>query len=132
MSTSCGALPTLLDGVLLHGQDPIALKAAHLLLRTLSPKHKYSREMSSKHSLTNMLNELGFDGLRILSSRPSIEDVKGERFRLTEKLIEVRITAPSATLFLGHQLISVFYSSSLCRKTIACIQHMFVVMCMLI
>ncbi|QUC20790.1 uncharacterized protein UV8b_05031 [Ustilaginoidea virens] len=90
-SIFCGALPTLLDGVLLHGQDPIALKAAHLLLRTLSPKHKYSREMSSKHSLTNMLNELGFDGLRILSSRPSIEDVKGERFRLTEKLIELVI-----------------------------------------
>lgn len=82
-------MPSILDDVLLHSQESSALQAAHAVLRTLSSEEKYSQAMESMHSLTTQLNEMGFSGLWRSSKHTSIEDVKGECFELTEKLIEV-------------------------------------------
>lgn len=82
-------MPSILDDVLLHGQESAALEAAHSLLRTLTSDRKYSAAMGSMQPLAEVLDELGFSGLWRYSSQSSMEEVKQECFELTEKLIEV-------------------------------------------
>ncbi|PNY29463.1 Pentafunctional AROM polypeptide [Tolypocladium capitatum] len=85
----CGAMPSILDDVLLHGQESAALEAAHSLLRTLTSDRKYSAAMGSMQPLAEVLDELGFSGLWRYASQSSMEEVKQECFELTEKLIEL-------------------------------------------
>lgn len=86
---SCGALPAILDDVLLHGQESAALEAAHALLHTLSSRGLYSQAMASTHPLTELLGDLGFSGLLTSPADASAEHGQSGRFELTEKLIEV-------------------------------------------
>jgi neurofibromin 1 len=103
----CGALPSVLDDVLLHSQESTALDAAHALLRTLSSEQRYSKAMGSMHLLNDQLNAMGFSGLWRSPKHTMIEDIKGECFELTEKLIEVgtQTFSQSATLTNTLQLI---------------------------
>ncbi len=82
-------MPSILDDVLLHGQESTALKAAHTLLRTLTSSNEFSAAMASNEPLNDALDDLGFGGLWKYSSQASLDDVKHECFGLTEKLIEV-------------------------------------------
>ncbi|KAJ6440855.1 pentafunctional AROM polypeptide [Purpureocillium lavendulum] len=88
-STLCGAMPSVLDDVLLHGQESAALEAAHTLLRTLTSSHEFSSAMGSIEPLTEALDDLGFGGLWRYSSQASLDDIKHECFGLTERLIEI-------------------------------------------
>ncbi|KAG5985337.1 hypothetical protein E4U55_005421 [Claviceps digitariae] len=85
----CGAISSILDGVLLHSQDIGALEAAHSLLRTISSQHNYCKELGSLDSLLNDLDEMGFSGLWRGPSHSSSEDMTMDRFELLEKLIEL-------------------------------------------
>lgn len=100
----CSAMPSILDDVLLHGQDSAVLEAAHSLLRTLTSSSEHSSTMESIEPLAEALDDLGFSGLWKHSSLPLAEDAKQTCFGLTEKLIEVR---RSAVLFCyqGRRLI---------------------------
>ena len=81
---------TILDDVLLHGQDSGTLEAAHTLLRTLSGDRKYARAMNSANSMNEILEDKGFAGLwRACSSMGPMEDIQRDCFDLIEKLIEV-------------------------------------------
>lgn len=86
-------MASILDDVLLHSQETGALEAAHALLRTISSEQSYFQELGSMHSLLSLLNELGFSGLWRASNHTSTEDVKGDCFELTEKLIEVSLSS---------------------------------------
>lgn len=90
----------ILDDVLMHSQDIGALEAAHALLRTISSQQKYSKEISSLHSLLNVLEKMGFGGLWRGSIHSFTEDIRVDCFELTEKLIEVRISYLNANFFL--------------------------------
>ncbi|TWU75590.1 Ras GTPase activating protein ira2 [Metarhizium rileyi] len=85
----CGALPSILNDVLLHSQDSVALEAAHVLLQTLASEQKYTHAMGSLELLTSQLNKLGFGGLWKPPKHAITEDTRGECFELTEKLIEL-------------------------------------------
>lgn len=87
-------MPSILGGVLLHGQDPAALGAAHSLLRILTSNDRYAAAMGSMQTLRYVLDELGFSGLwkDSSSAQPRTEEVKQECLELTAKLIEVRPT----------------------------------------
>lgn len=80
---------SILDDVLLHGQNSAPLEAAHTLLRTLTSDRKYARAMNSGSSTVEILEEKGFGGLWRSCSMGSMEDVHRDCFDLTEKLIEV-------------------------------------------
>lgn len=82
---------SILDDVLLHGQNSAALEAAHMLLRTLSTDQKYTKAMDSASSMNEMLEEKGFGGLWRACSIGPIEDIQQDCFDLTEKLIEVSL-----------------------------------------
>ncbi|UNI16248.1 Ras GTPase activating protein ira2 [Purpureocillium takamizusanense] len=87
--TLCGAMPSILDDVLLHGQESTALEAAHTLLRTLTSSKEYAAAMASNEPLNDALDDMGFGGLWRYPSQTSLDDVKHECFSLTEKLIEL-------------------------------------------
>ncbi|KAM4066974.1 GTPase-activator protein for ras-like GTPase domain-containing protein [Hirsutella rhossiliensis] len=59
----CGPMPSILSGVLLHGQDSAALGAAHSLLRILTSDDRYAAATGSMQTLRDVLDELGFTGL---------------------------------------------------------------------
>ncbi|KJZ78890.1 hypothetical protein HIM_01663 [Hirsutella minnesotensis 3608] len=85
----CGAMPSILDDVLLHGQDSAALNAAHSLLRTLTSDRQYVVAMRSVQAMRDILDENGFGGLWKYSSQRPTDDARKERFELTAKLIEL-------------------------------------------
>ncbi|CAM1509244.1 Fc.00g029830.m01.CDS01 [Cosmosporella sp. VM-42] len=87
----CGAIRSLLDDALLHGQNSTTLGAAHTLLRTLSSNPRFSRAVGSMTSLTETLEDMGFGGLWRSCSLGSMEDINRECLELTEKLIELII-----------------------------------------
>jgi neurofibromin 1 len=82
---------TILDDVLLHGQNSASLEAAHSLLRTLTSDKKYARAMSSGGSMTKILEKNGFGGLWRSCSMGAMDDIHRDCFDLTEKLIEVSL-----------------------------------------
>lgn len=79
---------SVLEDVLLHGQNAAVLEAAHTLLRTLSSDRKYAIAMDSG-AMNKVLEEKGFSGLWRSCSMGSMEDIHRDCFDLTEKLIEV-------------------------------------------
>lgn len=81
---------SLVDDVLLHGQNAATLKAAHTLLRTLLSDKKYTQAMDSTSTISEVLQDKGFSGLWRSCSMGSTEDIHHDCFELTEKLIEVR------------------------------------------
>lgn len=83
-------MPSILNDVLIHGQDSVALEAAHTLVATLTSEQQYSKAMGSMKQLTGELKELGFSGLWTSSFHRPLQNKSG-CFELTEKLIEVRI-----------------------------------------
>lgn len=84
-----GAIRSLLDDTLLHGQNSATLEAAHTLLRTLSSNPKFSKVVGSMTVLTEILADMGFGGLWRSCSIGSMEDINRDCLDLTEKLIEV-------------------------------------------
>lgn len=86
-------MPSILNDVIMHGQDSAALEAAHTLVRTLTSEGEYAAAMASKEPLEEALEEMGFDGLWKSSFQELAEDDGRECFDLTEKLIEVRYSA---------------------------------------
>lgn len=91
MSYRCGAIPSLIEEVLLHSQDTSALKAANTLLRTISSDAAFQDKMTSMRPLIDALREMGFTGLWRFSSQELGEEIRRECFDLTERLIEVRL-----------------------------------------
>ncbi|EGX89201.1 Ras GTPase activator [Cordyceps militaris CM01] len=85
----CGAMPSILNDVLMHGQDSAALEAAHTLVRTLTSEREYASATGSMESLEEALEEMGFRGLWKLSFQGMAEENRAECFELTEKLIEL-------------------------------------------
>lgn len=82
-------MPSILNDVLIHGQDSAALEAAHTLVRTLTSERRYSSAMGSMDSLTNTLKDMGFEGLWRSSFNGLSDANKSDCLELTEKLIEV-------------------------------------------
>lgn len=83
-------MPSILNSVLVHRQDPAALEAARSLLKKLTSDSRYATAMESRQPLTELLDGLGFGGLWRCSSRPARKDrVKQESFELTGKLVEL-------------------------------------------
>ncbi|KAF7549990.1 hypothetical protein G7Z17_g6012 [Cylindrodendrum hubeiense] len=87
----CAAIRSLLDDILLHGQNSTTLGAAHILLRTLSSNPQLSRAVGSMTSLTETLDDMGFGGLWRSCSLGSMDDINRDCLELTEKLIELII-----------------------------------------
>ncbi|KAL6810242.1 hypothetical protein V8C40DRAFT_258827 [Trichoderma camerunense] len=87
----CGAIPSLIEEVLLHSQDTSALKAANTLLRTISSDANFQDKMTSMRPLIDALHEMGFTGLWRFSSQDLGEEIRRECFDLTERLIELII-----------------------------------------
>lgn len=92
ISYRCGAIPSLIEEVLLHSQDTSALKAANTLLRTISSDANFQDKMTSMRPLIDALHEMGFTGLWRFSSQDLGEEIRRECFDLTERLIEVRFS----------------------------------------
>ncbi|KAL6887139.1 hypothetical protein GGI43DRAFT_426134 [Trichoderma evansii] len=86
----CGAIPALIEDVLLHSQDSSALKAANTLLRTISSNVSFQGKMASMDMLIDKLHKMGFAGLSRFSSQDLREEIRQACFNLTERLIEVR------------------------------------------
>ncbi|KAL6412878.1 neurofibromin 1, partial [Ilyonectria robusta] len=84
----CGAIRSLLDDILLHGQNSSTLGAAHVLLRTLSSNPQLSRAVGSMSLLIETLDNMGFGGLWRSCSLGSMDDINRDCLELTEKLIE--------------------------------------------
>lgn len=83
-------MPTILDDVLLQGQDSDVMSAAHALLRTVTSNEELSDAMGSTRPFLQMLDGMGFGGLW-QSPQDLDGNIKQECFDLTEKLIEVRL-----------------------------------------
>lgn len=83
-------MPSILNDVLMHGQDSAALEAAHTLVRTLTSERDYASATGSMESLAEALEEMGFRGLWKGSFQEMADENRAECFELTEKLIEVR------------------------------------------
>lgn len=81
-------MPSILNDVLIHGQDSAALEAAHTLVRTLISERQYSEAMGSMEALTEELDDVGFSGLWASSFHRGTTNTSN-CFELTEKLIEV-------------------------------------------
>ena len=89
----CGLMPSVLNDVIMHGQDSAALEAAHTLVRTLTSEEEYATAMSSSEPLAEALEDMGFEGLWKSSFQELHIDDRRECFELTEKLIEVCVHA---------------------------------------
>ncbi len=88
----CNAMRSILEDVLLQGQNSATLNAAHTLLRILSLDKQYSRAMSSGKSMQAILQEKGFSGLWrscSMGTMVTMEDVQRDCLDLTGKLVEV-------------------------------------------
>ncbi|KAK8147578.1 Ras GTPase activating protein ira2 [Beauveria asiatica] len=80
----CGAMPSILNYVLMHGQDSAALEAAHTLVRTLTSEREYANATGSMESLEEALDEMGFRGLWKASFQDMAEENRADCFELTE------------------------------------------------
>ncbi|TQV91339.1 ras GTPase activator [Cordyceps javanica] len=85
----CGAMPSILNDVLMHGQDSAALEAAHTLVRTLTSEREYASATGSMQSLEEAMEEMGFRGLWKASFQGVADKNRAVCFELTEKLIEL-------------------------------------------
>lgn len=92
MRCSCGAIRSLLDDTLMHGQNSTTIEAAHTLLRTLSSNPRFSKAMGSMASLMETLADIGFGGLWRSCSLGAMEETNFKYLKLTERLIEVSYT----------------------------------------
>jgi neurofibromin 1 len=90
---------SILDDVLLHGQNATTLDAAHTLLRTLSSDRRYVRQLNLNTNVADVLEGKGFGGLWQSCSMGSMEDYQRDCFELTEKLIEVRRSSICLNVF---------------------------------
>ncbi|KAJ2986095.1 hypothetical protein NUW58_g5193 [Xylaria curta] len=84
----CSTITSLLDEVLLHAQKPAAMKAAHELLRMVTSNPKFSVAKDDHDTLTDMLEDMGFEGLWRSHSLLQPRDFDKQLIGLTEKLIE--------------------------------------------
>ncbi|KAI1139653.1 GTPase [Hypoxylon sp. FL0543] len=85
----CPTIASFLDEVLLHGQSSSTLGAAHALLQTLSSNPKFTSALESTGMLSEILGDMGFEGLWRSSSFTHAQDPDKQCSILTEKLIEV-------------------------------------------
>lgn len=85
---------TILDDVLLHGQNAATLEAAHTLLRTLSSDKNKASAQDSTNAISEILEDRGFSGLWRSCSIGSMDDhMQHDYFQQIEKLIEVSLKA---------------------------------------
>jgi neurofibromin 1 len=82
-------MPSILNDVIMHGQDSAALEAAHTLVRTLTSEGEYASAMSTTEPLAEALEEMGFGGLWKTSFQEQVPYESKGCLELTEKLIEV-------------------------------------------
>ncbi|KAI1636187.1 GTPase [Biscogniauxia mediterranea] len=87
----CPTISALLDEVLLHAQNPSTLKSAHTLLQKLSSNARFAAALEGHDTLTDMLDDMGFEGLWRSSSFSQTQEYDKQCFMLTEKLIELII-----------------------------------------
>ncbi|KAI2616374.1 GTPase [Hypomontagnella submonticulosa] len=87
----CPTIASFLDEVLLHGQSSSTLGSAHALLQTLSSNAKFTSALESSGMLSEILEDMGFEGLWRSSSFSHAQDPDKQCSILTEKLIELII-----------------------------------------
>ncbi|KAI1381086.1 GTPase [Hypoxylon crocopeplum] len=87
----CPTIASFLDEVLLHGQSASTLGSAHALLQTLSSNPKFTSALESNGVLSEILEDMGFEGLWRSSSFTHAQDPDKQCSILTEKLIELII-----------------------------------------
>ncbi|KAI1816647.1 GTPase [Poronia punctata] len=87
----CPAISSFLDQVLLHAQNPAAMKAAHTLLRIITSTPQYADAREDHEVLTDALEEMGFEGLQRSHSFLQAQEFDKQLIGLTEKLIELII-----------------------------------------
>ncbi|KAI1382753.1 GTPase [Hypoxylon trugodes] len=87
----CPTIASFLDEVLLHGQSSSTLGSAHTLLQTLSSNAKFTKALDSSGMLSDILGDMGFEGLWRSSSFNHAQDPDKQCAILTEKLIELII-----------------------------------------
>ncbi|KAI0485819.1 GTPase [Xylaria cf. heliscus] len=87
----CSTITSLLDEVLLHAQRPEAMKAAHELLRMVTSNPKFAAAKEDHDTLTDILEDMGFEGLWRSNSLLQSRDFDKQLIGLTEKLIELII-----------------------------------------
>ncbi|KAK6954912.1 hypothetical protein Daesc_002541 [Daldinia eschscholtzii] len=87
----CPTIASFLDEVLLHGQSSSTLGAAHALLQTLSSNPKFTSALESAGVLSEILEDMGFEGLYRSSAFTYTQDPDKQCSILTEKLIELII-----------------------------------------
>ncbi|CAJ2511131.1 Uu.00g067560.m01.CDS01 [Anthostomella pinea] len=87
----CPTIAALLDEVLLQAQNSSTLKTGHVLLRALSTHARLAAALDGEDNLTDILEDMGFEGLWRSSSFSQTQDHDRQLFALTEKLIELII-----------------------------------------
>ncbi|KAI0107044.1 GTPase [Nemania sp. FL0031] len=87
----CSAIASLLDEALLHAQNPAAMKAAHELLRIVTSNPEFAAAKEDHDTLTDILEEMGFEGLWRSNSFLQSREFDKQLIGLTEKLIELII-----------------------------------------
>ncbi|KAJ8122779.1 hypothetical protein ONZ43_g1109 [Nemania bipapillata] len=85
----CSAIGSLLDEVLIHAQKPAAIKAAHEMLRLVTSNPKFAAAKEDHDTLTDILEDMGFEGLWRSNSFLQSREFDKQLIGLTEKLIEV-------------------------------------------
>lgn len=83
---------SLLDAALLFAQNPPAMKAAHDLLRIVTSNPKFAAAREDHDTLTEILEDMGFEGLWRSNSFLQSREFDKQLIGLTEKLIEVSLS----------------------------------------
>lgn len=91
MYDRCPTIASFLDEILLHGQSQTTLGSAHALLQTLSSNAKFTSALESTGMLSEILEDMGFEGLWKSSSFNHTQEPDKQCAILTEKLIEVSL-----------------------------------------
>ncbi|KAI1178220.1 hypothetical protein F4777DRAFT_586841 [Nemania sp. FL0916] len=87
----CSAIASLLDEILIHAQNPTAMKAAHELLQSVTSNPKFAAARDDHEALTDVLEDIGFEGLWRPNPFLQPREPDKQLIGLTEKLIELII-----------------------------------------
>jgi len=112
------AITSFLDQVLLHAQNPAAMKAAHRLLGIVTSNSEFADAREDHDVLADTLEDMGFEGLQRSHSFLQAQEFDKQLIGLTEKLIEVSLTScarTSGARFFPLENTLTRYSSSSCE-----------------
>jgi neurofibromin 1 len=90
-SNRCDPILSILDDVLLSGQNAATLQSAQMLLRSLTANPKLSGTVDTAQLLEEVLEDIGFGGLWRSSTFHAATERDRHCIVLTDKLIEVSI-----------------------------------------